>query len=328
MYQSKLIIPENWLLNATITNANRIVLDYKRVSENQFETIRNAALGVDLESMIQLIVWCQVEVSQNKVSEWASLFERLNFKDTNSSEFYLKGYVMNHLADILRERKFSTDELQTIVNSDILKSYIFESFVDYQTLSHNGYYGRLVEEFNPATLEQETFKKSLTLTKYYLEGNVPMMRKWAEALSRYPTDETYFPIINGRVWAARFLNQALKKGKIQDELVLEWFKHVQNEPTAKVTQFVLEPLPILLKFLNNLELMEEILDFVTVVAEINLLQNPLVASIENAILLACKTAFYKRKQELVKSQEFRLKLVKNSCLPSYQSYIQGIANSF
>lgn len=57
-----------------------------------------------------------------------------------------------------------------------------------------------------------------------------------------------FPIINGRVWAARFLNQMLKTGQLQSDLVKDWFLDIQETSLTLIMQKSLEVLPILVRY--------------------------------------------------------------------------------
>jgi len=212
MRLNNIVLPLVWEIEKDAALHKKYRLDFSRVGDDAFKRVRSKALVHDIEGILQLIVWCRRNVKQSDVRSWIPFFERLDLKDNDFPEFYLKGYIANHLSDLLRNRKFKEKELAQIANSPILRNWMLFSFVDYETLQPQNYYGRLTHEFNPENLEEEKFKKSVILTQYYLEGNLGMMKKWSEALSRYPTDESYFPIINGRVWAAGFLNQMLKTG--------------------------------------------------------------------------------------------------------------------
>jgi len=302
--------------------------DFHRVRDGDFPSVRARALLYDVDATIQLILWAKKNISQKDVLSWVPFFERLELRDSVLQEFYLKGYIANHLGDILRTRRFKPTELYNLANHPVLKDWILHSFVDYETLSPNGYYGRLVEEINPENIEEETFKKSLILTKYYLDGNVQMMKKWSEALSRYPLNKNYFPIINGRVWAARFMDQMLKTGFLRKDLVLDWSNWLQNEPLACVMPNAMEPLPILVRFGEDLVQIEELLNYIGYAIQVSVINNPLVASVDNAVYLAAQAAFNRRKKDHDKARDFQNQLNQNSCLPSYSNYVFGIANAY
>lgn len=328
MRLNNIVLPAVWEIENDPVLHKKYRLDFFRVRDDEFMRVRKKALSHEIQEIVQLVVWSRRNVKQRDVLSWIPFFERLDLKDTDLVQFYLKGYIANHLSDILRNRKFKEKELAQIANSPVLRNWILFSFVDYETLQPQKYYGRLITEFNPEDLEEETFKKSLILTRYYLEGNVDMMKKWSESLSRYPTDESYFPIINGRVWAARFLNQMLKTGQLQSDLVQDWFSDIKETSLVLVMPKSLEVLPLLVRYGEDINQIREVLDYVGYSVQINVIQNPLVASIENAVYLASRTAFFSRINDVQRAQEFRLELYKNLCLPSYSNYLFGIANAF
>ena len=328
MQRFYLVSPVLWEIKNDPAMSKIYRSDFCRVNDVDFTFIHEKALSHHLESMVQLIVWSKNNIKQKNVLDWVSFFERLDLKDSNLNEFYLKGYIMNHMSDILRVRKFKESDLALMANHPVLRDWILHSFVDYGTLYHGQYYGRLIMELNPENLEQETFKKSLMLTQHYLDGNVVMMKKWSEALSRYPINSQYFPIINGRVWAARFMNQMLKTGALRKELVQDWFAALQEEPISNVMPYAIEPLPILVRFGEDIQQIEEILNYVGFANHVCILNNPLAASIDKAVYLASKTAFLSRVKDATRAQEYRMQLYQNMCLPSYKNYIFGIANAF
>lgn len=328
MQRFTLTYPALWEVENDPALSKKYRLDFRRVNDVSFNSVREKALSRHLESMVQLIVWAKNNLKQKETLAWVSFFERLDLKDSNLHEFYLKGYIMNHMSDILRVRKFKESDLVIIANHPVLRDWVLNSFVDYGTLRQGQYYARLITELNPENLEQETFKKSLILTQYYLDGNVSMMKKWSEALSRYPTNSSYFPIINGRVWAARFINQMLKTGALRKDLVQDWFVALQEEPLSSVMPSSIEPLPILVRFAEDVQQIEEILNYVGFANHVCILNNPLAASIDKAVYLASKTAFLSRIKDITRAQEYRTQLYQNMCLPSYQNYIFGIANAF
>lgn len=328
MRPSNMVFPAVWEIENDPALHKKYRLDFFRVRDGDFQRMRDKALLHDIEGILQLVVWSRRNVKQSDVLAWIPFFERLDLRDNELSQFYLKGYIANHLSDILRNRKFKEKELAQIAHSPVLRNWILFSFVDYETLQPQKYYGRLITELNPENLEEETFKKSLILTQYYLEGNVDMMKKWSESLSRYPTDESYFPIINGRVWAARFLNQMLKTGQLQSDLVKDWFLDLQETSLSLVMPKSLEVLPILVRYGADMRQIQDVLDYVGYAVHLNVIQNPLVASIDNAVYLASRTAFFARINDDMRAQEYRLELYKNLCLPSYSNYLFGIANAF
>jgi hypothetical protein len=328
MRLNNIVLPAVWEIENDPAMHKKYRLDFSRVADDAFNHVRNKALVCDIEGILQLIVWSRRNVKQSDVRAWIPFFERLDLKDTDFPQFYLKGYIANHLSDLLRNRKFKEKELAQIANSPILRNWMLFSFVDYETLQPQNYYGRLTYEFNPENLEEETFKKSVILTQYYLEGNLVMMKKWSEALSRYPTDESYFPIINGRVWAARFLNQMLKTGQLQSDLVQDWFNDLKDRSLVLVMLNALEALPILVRYGSDQTQIQEVLDYVGYAQHLNVIHNPFVASLENAVYLASRTAFYTRFNDPIRAQEFRTKLYENLCLPSYSNYLYGIAHAF
>jgi len=307
---------------------NSYRLDFYRVRDGDFQSCRSRALNFDPEATVQLILWAQKNIGQREVLAWVPFFQRLDLKDSVLQEFYLKGYIANHLGEILRNRKFKKSELYILANHPVLKDWILHSFVDYGSLKPTGYYGKLVYEINPENIEEETFKKSLILTQYYLEGNVGMMKKWSEALSRYPLDKNYFPIINGRVWAARFMDQLLKTGAIRNDLISDWWRYLKNEPLSCVMPNSMEPLPILVRFGEDTEQIEEILNYIGYAIHVAVVNNPLVASVDNAMYLASQTAYNKRIKDFKKAHEFQNELNKNLCLPSYSKYVFSLANAF
>lgn len=328
MRLSNIVFPAVWEIENDPALHKKYRLDFFRVRDDEFKRVREKALLYEMEGILQLVVWSRRNIKQIDVLAWIPFFERLDLQDRELPQFYLKGYIANHLSDILRNRKFKDKELAQIANSLVLRNWILLSFVDYETLQSQKYYGRLIKEFNPENLEEETFKKSLILTQYYLEGNIDMMKKWSEALSRYPTDESYFPIINGRVWAARFLNQMLKTGQLQSDLVQDWFNDLKYTSLTLVMPKSLEVLPILVRYGDDMSQIQDVLDYVGYSVHLNLIHNPLVASIDNAVYLASRTAFFSRINDATRAQEYRLELYKNLCLPSYSNYLFGIANAF
>ncbi len=328
MKKITLVAPALWEVEVEFETSKKFRLDHSRVSDLDFQLVRENALQRHIPSILQLITWARKNIAQTKVQSWVAFFERLNLNDAELMEFYLKGYLLNHIGESLRFRNFKDHELNFIANNPVLRNWILHSFVDYDTLHKDLYYNRLVAEMDPQNLEQETFKKSVILTGYYLDGNVQMMRKWSEALSRYPTDKNYFPIINGRVWAAKFIHQMLKTGALQSDLVQDWFEVLKEEPLEYLMPFAMEPLPILVRFGANTQQIQEVMEFLGPALHLNLLQNPFVASLENAVFLACKTSFFSRIKDTSRAQEFRQELYRNSCLPSYRNYLYGIANSF
>lgn len=328
MRLSNIVFPAVWEIENDPALHKKYRLDFFRVRDDEFKRVREKALLYEMEGILQLVVWSRRNIKQIDVLAWIPFFERLDLQDHELPQFYLKGYIANHLSDILRNRKFKEKELAQIANSPVLRNWILLSFVDYETLQSQKYYGRLLKEFNPENLEEETFKKSLILTQYYLEGNIDMMKKWSEALSRYPTDESYFSIINGRVWAARFLNQMLKTGQLQSDLVQDWFNDLKYTSLTLVMPKSLEVLPILVRYGADMSQIQDVLDYVGYSVHLNLIHNPLVASIDNAVYLASRTAFFSRINDATRAQEYRLELYKNLCLPSYSNYLFGIANAF
>lgn len=328
MRLSNIVFPAVWEIENDPALHKKYRLDFFRVRDDEFKRVREKALLYEMEGILQLVVWSRRNIKQIDVLAWIPFFERLDLQDRELPQFYLKGYIANHLSDILRNRKFKEKELAQIANSPVLRNWILLSFVDYETLQSQKYYGRLLKEFNPENLEEETFKKSLILTQYYLEGNIDMMKKWSEALSRYPTDESYFSIINGRVWAARFLNQMLKTGQLQSDLVQDWFNDLKYTSLTLVMPKSLEVLPILVRYGADMSQIQDVLDYVGYSVHLNLIHNPLVASIDNAVYLASRTAFFSRINDATRAQEYRLELYKNLCLPSYSNYLFGIANAF
>ncbi len=328
MRKIELVAPAIWEIDAELDLVPKFRVDYTRVSDLDFLLLRKQALQRHIPSILQLIRWARKNIAQSKVQAWVPFFERLNLSDSNLVEFYLKGYITNHLGEDLRARKFKDHELFFLANNPVLQNWILHAFVDYNTLGKDQYYNRLVAQIDPQSLEQETFKKSLVLMGYYLDGDLPMMRKWSEALSRYPTDKYYFPIINGRVWAAKFINQMLKTGALQTDLVQDWFQELKDEPISFVMPFAMEPLPVLVRFGENIQQIEEVLEFLGPAMHLNLLRNPFVANIENAVFLASKTAFLSRIGDSTRANALHGQLTRNSCLLSYQNYINQIANSF
>ena len=294
MRLNNIVLPAVWAIENDPALHKKYRLDFSRVGDDAFNHVRNKALTHDIEGILQLIVWSSRNVKQSDVRSWIPFFERLDLTDKEFPQFYLKGYIANHLSDLLRNRKFMEKELAQIANSPILRNWMLFSFVDYETLQPQNYYGRLTNEFNPENLEEETFKKSVILTQHYLEGNIDMMRKWSEALSRYPTDESYFPIVNGRVWAARFLNQMLKTGQLQSDLVQDWFNDLKDRSLVLIMLNALEALPILVRYGADKPQIQEVLDYVGYAQHLNVIRNHFVASIENAVYLASRTAFYAR----------------------------------
>lgn len=328
MQPLSLIFPSLWQVKNDPVLLGKYRFDFRSVSSDLFAFVREKAVMHDVKSMMQLIVWSKRNIQQRNVLEWVDFFERLDLKDSVLLEFYLKGYIANHFCDILRKRKFRDKELSAMANHPVLRDWILHSFVDYGTLAAGKYYGRLVAEFNPETIEQETFKKSLILTQHYLQGNNEMVKKWSEALSRYPTSQNYFPIINGRVWSARFLNQKVKTGALRRDLVSDWYRSVREQPVPHIMPYSMEPLPILVRFAEDTQQIQEILDYVGRATQLTLQNNPLVASVDHAVYLACESAFHARVRDYENAQVFRQKLQENNCLPSYSGYIFGISNTF
>lgn len=328
MQHFTLISPSLWEVQNDPNLFRKYRLDFRKVSKDFFQYVREKAVMHDVESMMQLIVWSKRNIQQQNVLSWVDFFERLDLRDHILLEFYLKGYIANHFCNILRNRNFEENELKFLANHPVLRDCILHSFVDYGTLRAGKYYGRLVTEFNPETIEQETFKKSLILTQHYLDGNSEMIRKWSEALSRYPTSRNYFPIINGRVWAARFLDQKMKTGALRHDLVSDWYSSLREQSVQHIMPYSMEPLPILVRFAEDTQQVQEILKYVGNATQLSLMQNPLVAGVDHAVYLACKTAFHSRIKDYRNASEFRRKLRQNSCLPSYSGYIFDVSNAF
>lgn len=328
MQSFSLICPSLWEIQNDPVLLGKYRLDFRSIGNDLFDRVREKAVMHDVDSMMQLIVWSKRNIQQRNVLEWVDFFERLDLKDSVLLEFYLKGYIANHFCNILRNRKFRDKELSAMANHPVLRDWILHSFVDYGTLAAGKYYGRLVAEFNPETIEQESFKKSLILTQHYLKGDHVMVKKWSEALSRYPTSQNYFPIINGRVWAARFLDQTVRTGALRRDLVSDWYRSLREQSIQHIMPYSIEPLPILVRFAEDTQQIQEILNYVGNATKHTLMNNPLVASVDHAVYLACESAFHTRVRDYENANAFRQKLQQNNCLPSYSGYIFGISNTF
>jgi hypothetical protein len=299
---------------------------FKKLSFLEFSEIRNGALRFEYQAMQRVIYLMKRVLKEEKMEIWLELFQMLDLKDESIKEFYLKGYFMNQMSDIIRNRHFSEKEIRKVTQNDLLTNYIFESFVDYKSLHFGGYYQKMALELNPTNLEQESFKKSLLLMEQYLNGNLKEVRKWSEALSRYPTNETYFPIINSRIWAARFLHQRIQTGHVQDDLAHDWISEIQKSDTTQLLLTVLEALPIFITHGKNLELKGHVIHYIDQYAENALKSNPLEWCLNFGVLSACKVSLYMQMREFDKAHAVREEMSKVSFLPSYSHYIEMISN--
>ena len=72
------------------------------------------------------------------------------------------------------------------------------------------------------------------------------------------------------------------------------FNHVRNK--------ALEVLPILVRYGSDQTQLQEVLDYVGYAQHLNVIHNPFVASIENAVYLDSRTAFYKRFNDPIRAQ--------------------------
>jgi len=170
MRLNNIVLPAVWEIENDPAMHKKYRLDFSRVGDDAFNHVRNKALVCDIEGILQLSVWSRRNVEQSDVRAWIPFFERLDLKDNDFPQFYLKGYIANHLSDLLRNRKFKEKELAQIANSPILRNWMLFSFVDYETLQPQNYYGRLANEFNPENLEEETFKNPSFLPNITSKG--------------------------------------------------------------------------------------------------------------------------------------------------------------
>jgi hypothetical protein len=293
---------------------------------NELHSLRNAALELNIGAIKRLTKLTGENINQPDVVQWIPFFERLNLVSNEWQEFFVRGYIMNQLGPLLRSKLLSDREAFLVANHPILKVYIFNSFVDYETLGSDAYFGRLVQLLDPQSLEEETFKKSLILMGHYLKGDRVNMVKWSEALSRYPTDKTYFPIINSRIWAARFIHGAIKEDYIDEDLQLEWLKMVKKQPDGQKLFYTMEALPILVRYSDQFEIIDSTLKQVEVELQSENMNFPLSHCVETSMFIASKGNFYRKLGRVNESKQLLQDLYKRPCLASYQGYAFRIAS--
>ena len=299
---------------------------FNELSINELHSLRNAALGLNVGAIKRLTKLVEENINQSDVSNWIPFFEKLNLVSNEWQEFFVRGYIMNQLGPLLRSKILSDRETFLVANHPILKVYIFNSFVDYETLGSDAYFGRLVQLLDPQSMEEETFKKSLILMGHYLNGDRVNIVKWSEALSRYPTDKTYFPIINSRIWAARFIHGATKEENIDKDLQLEWLKMVKKQPEGQKLFYTMEALPILVKYSDQFEIIDSTLEQVEVELKADNVRFPLSHCVETSMFIASKGNFYRKLGRFNESDELLKDLYKRPCLASYQGYAFRIAS--
>jgi hypothetical protein len=90
MQRFSLVYPALWEVENDHALSKKYRLDFRRVNDVSFNTIREKALSHHLESMVQLIVWAKNNIKQKDAMAWIPFFERLDLKDSNLNEFYLK----------------------------------------------------------------------------------------------------------------------------------------------------------------------------------------------------------------------------------------------
>jgi len=118
---------------------------FNELSINELHSLRNAALGLNVGAIKRLTKLVEENINQSDVTKWIPFFEKLNLVSNEWQEFFVRGYIMNQLGPLLRSKKLSNREAFLVANHPILKVYIFNSFVDYETLGSDAYFGRLVQ---------------------------------------------------------------------------------------------------------------------------------------------------------------------------------------
>ena len=299
---------------------------FNELSITELHSLRNAALGLNVGAIKRLTKLVEENINQTDVTKWIPFFEKLNLVSNEWQEFFVRGYIMNQLGPLLRSKKLSNREAFLVANHPILKVYIFNSFVDYETLGSDAYFGRLVQLLDPQSMEEETFKKSLILMGHFLNGDRVNIIKWSEALSRYPTDKSYFPIINSRIWAARFIQGATQEEYIDKDLQLEWLKIVKKQPDGQKLFYTMEALPILVKYSDQYEIIESTLEQVEVELKADNVKFPLSHCVETSMFIASKGNFYRKLGRLNESDDLLKDLYRRPCLASYQGYAFRIAS--
>lgn len=161
---------------------------------------------------------------------------------------------------------------------------------------------------------------------HYLNGDRLNIVKWSEALSRYPTDKTYFPIINSRIWAARFIHGATKEEYIDKDLQLEWLKMVKKQPYGQKLFYTMEALPILVKYSDQFEIIDSTIEQVELELKADNVKFPLSHCVETSIFIASKGNFYRKLGRINESDDLLKDLYKRPCLASYQGYAFRIAS--
>lgn len=297
------------------------------IKQREIEILKEHALKLNVNAIEALIDLCRENISQSQPKNWISFFEKLNILTNEWNEFFVRGYVINHMCDDLRSKKLSEKDDRLLANHPILKTYIFNSFVDYETLTSDQYFGRLVRAMDPQTMEEETFKKSLILMGHYLKGDNTNIFKWSEALSRYPLDNNYFPIINSRIWAARFIHEFVKNRHIDSELESEWLDMIKRQKQGEKLFYSMEALPILVKYSKNVDLIEQVFEHLEEELDKDLEFFPIANCVESSMFNASKSAFYKKIGRAEESRQLRQILVQTPCLKSYQGYAFRVASA-
>jgi hypothetical protein len=300
-------------------------VDFKKMNSSQIQELRRRALNFEPEYLKLLVDLFAYELREKKVSSWIDFFENMDLCEKVEREFYLRGFLMNQMHEILRNRKFTERELLLMASNPVLKKYVIESFVDYTSLYPDGYYSRIIKYYDPLDLEEESFKKSLILVENYLAGNEKEVAKWSQALSRYPSDPHYFPIINSRIWAARFLDQTITSGFVQEDMIDFWWDEWSQMPESQRVLGSLEVLPIVVAHGQNPESKKRILDRVEAYMKTALVENPATEFVEFGVFLASKILFYKQIKDSGKVLELTQELDQMPFLPSYRHYIQAIS---
>lgn len=127
---------------------------FEELTINELQNLRNAALELNIGAIRRLTKLTEENINQSDVTKWIPFFEKLNLVSNEWQEFFVRGYIMNQLGLLLRSKKLSNQEAFLVANHPILKVYIFNSFVDYETLGSDAYFGRLVQLLDPQSMEE------------------------------------------------------------------------------------------------------------------------------------------------------------------------------
>lgn len=236
--------------------------ELEEIDDSIYSELKQKALLQDPVALSNLFYLFQKFISIKPVEEWSYFYYNLKLNNQNPTENNILILLANMIGEFLRKNKFSELELSYLINNKILRVNLIYNFVDYSSLFEDGFYFNLIDQFSPVKSEDVVFKYSMLALKCYYQNKLDQSLKYIGRVLEVKPREDFFPIIDGRIQAAKILKEIIEKNEVSKNTIVSTLDYFKQQDEKKLMLYSMEILPLIVQFAPLCEELEEMMEYI------------------------------------------------------------------